>query len=616
MTTPTRVLYATAVDEHPPDSVADAFDVTVASDHEAVVAGVASTDCLVVDDIGLPLSLVASVRTVSSLPIVLYGDGDERFVSDAVSAGISEYVARSRENDAERLATTIAEVVGDRPGTALLQTALDRSPIGTFILDSERRITWANDAVCDYFGLDRADVVGRSKTELLRAEMADVLAPGETFTNDVMVGYDARENIERLELHVQGESVPERWLDYWSIRLTTGDQPSPRVEQFYDITERKRLEAELSSELDALERLYEVSASDRPFREKVTELLEYGAERMDASVGALNQIDGDVQRNVVAVGEDAAAIPPVTPANEAFCRRTVESDGLVAAKNTADEFGDDAAVDRWGAVCYIGGKVVVDGEPFGSLCFMDSEPKSREFSAFDETFVRLLARWVSYELEREQAAAELARENERLERFASVVSHDLRSPLSVATGYMEMAYENGDEEAYERVVNALERMDDIIDDVLAVTRHGGEVTDPTTVDLATLAQNAWDVTEAESATLTAESVTIEGDGDRLQRLFENLFRNAVEHGSATELRVGPLDNEDGFYVEDNGSGIPAEDREQVFDDGFTTSDSGTGFGLAIVKAAAEAHGWEPSVTESDAGGARFEFTPQTSSIYA
>ncbi|RNJ26226.1 PAS domain-containing sensor histidine kinase [Halosegnis longus] len=616
MTAPTRVVYAGTTAESPPEGVTDAFDVEVATEHDAVITAVATADCLVVADIDSPLSLVASVRTVSSLPVVLYGDGDERFVSDAVSVGISEYVARSRDGDAARLATAIADVVADRLGTALLQTALDRSPIGTLILDSERRITWANDAVCDYFGLDRETIVGRSKPELLREDMADVLAPGQTLTRDVLASYDAGEDIERLELHVTGGSVPERWLDYWSIRLTPGDQPSPRVEQFYDITERKRLEAELSSELDALEQLYEVSASDRPFREKVTELLEYGTERMDASIGALNQIDGDVQRNVVAVGDGAASIPTVTPANEAFCRRTVESDGLVAAKNTADEFGDDTAVERWGAVCYIGGKVVVDGEPFGSLCFMDGEPKSREFSAFDETFVRLLARWVSYELEREQAAAELARENERLERFASVVSHDLRSPLSVATGYMQMAYEDGDEDAYERVVNSLERMDDIIDDVLAVTRQGGEVTDPTTVDLAALARSAWEVTDADAATLTADSVTVEGDADRLQRLFENLFRNAVEHGGATEIRVGPLDDEDGFYVEDDGSGIPAEDREQVFDDGFTTSDSGTGFGLAIVKAAAEAHGWEPSVTESASGGARFEFTPRTSSIYA
>ena len=60
----------------------------------------------------------------------------------------------------------------------------------------------------------------------------------------------------------------------------------------------------------------------------------------------------------------------------------------------------------------------------------------------------------------------------------------------------------------------------------------------------------------------------------------------------------------GFAVADDGPGIPADDRDRVFESGYTTGD-GTGLGLAIVKTIAEAHGWTVSVTESDAGGARF-----------
>ncbi|ELZ65445.1 MULTISPECIES: sensor histidine kinase, partial [unclassified Haloferax] len=128
----------------------------------------------------------------------------------------------------------------------------------------------------------------------------------------------------------------------------------------------------------------------------------------------------------------------------------------------------------------------------------------------------------------------------------------------------------------------------------------------------------------------------------------NLFRNAVEHGStgnqtasgdaveqggsccdsdddapadetasaespptdATDeltVRVGPT--ETGFYVADNGPGIPADERDTVFEHGHTTSDSGTGFGLSIVESIIEAHGWDIEVTppEVDLGGARFEF---------
>ena len=69
------------------------------------------------------------------------------------------------------------------------------------------------------------------------------------------------------------------------------------------------------------------------------------------------------------------------------------------------------------------------------------------------------------------------------------------------------------------------------------------------------------------------------------------------------VRVGPLD--DGFYVEDDGPGIPPEERDSVFDRGYTT-DGGTGLGLAVVRRVFEAHEWSVEVGEADCGGARFE----------
>jgi signal transduction histidine kinase len=105
-----------------------------------------------------------------------------------------------------------------------------------------------------------------------------------------------------------------------------------------------------------------------------------------------------------------------------------------------------------------------------------------------------------------------------------------------------------------------------------------------------------------------DDVTVEGDETRLERLFGNLFRNASEHGDADEIRVGLLDS--GFYVADDGTGIPESNRAQVFRGGFSTDRDGTGFGLALVREIAEAHGYDVTVTESDNGGARFEFRPR------
>jgi signal transduction histidine kinase len=90
-------------------------------------------------------------------------------------------------------------------------------------------------------------------------------------------------------------------------------------------------------------------------------------------------------------------------------------------------------------------------------------------------------------------------------------------------------------------------------------------------------------------------------------VLENLFRNAIEHGrSDVTIRVGTLSDETGFYVEDDGPGIPSDTRDEVFEQGYSTADDGTGFGLSIVREIAEAHGWEISATDSAEGGARFE----------
>jgi len=76
--------------------------------------------------------------------------------------------------------------------------------------------------------------------------------------------------------------------------------------------------------------------------------------------------------------------------------------------------------------------------------------------------------------------------------------------------------------------------------------------------------------------------------------------------SAVSITVG--DTDEGFYVADDGPGIPPGDREDVFELGHTTREDGTGFGLAIVETIAEAHGWTVTAGESAAGGARFEVT--------
>ncbi|AKU07514.1 ATP-binding response regulator [Haloferax gibbonsii] len=215
---------------------------------------------------------------------------------------------------------------------------------------------------------------------------------------------------------------------------------------------------------------------------------------------------------------------------------------------------------------------------------------------------------------RRQHEEQLAQQNERLGEFARVLSHDLRNPLSISMGFLDLEREANDSEHLERVATSLTRISDIVNDVLAAARSGRAVIDFAPVSLEAVARRAWNTVETGDATLVVESgATAHADPGRLQRLFENLFRNSVEHGStggrtpALAVRVTASPADETFAVEDDGFGIDAAVAARVFERGFTTSAEGTGFGLDIVRSLAEAHGWTVSVGSAATGGARFEF---------
>jgi len=203
---------------------------------------------------------------------------------------------------------------------------------------------------------------------------------------------------------------------------------------------------------------------------------------------------------------------------------------------------------------------------------------------------------------------ELERQNERLAEFASIVSHDLRNPLQVADGRLELIREDCKSAHIDDVARALDRMDALIADLLTLAQEGEHVDETERVGLANVAKSSWQTVNTEQATLEVGcSRAVRADRSRLRQLLENLYRNAVEHGGDdVTVSVGATDG--GFYVADTGPGIPESDREAVFEAGYSTSAEGTGFGLRTVEQIAEAHGWEITVTESDQGGARFELT--------
>jgi PAS domain S-box-containing protein len=262
--------------------------------------------------------------------------------------------------------------------------------------------------------------------------------------------------------------------------------------------------------------------------------------------------------------------------------------------------------------------------------FIVSETETDAFDATVQNLVELVAQAVTSGLNRVEREADLResrqriqRQNERLDQFASVVSHDLRNPLGVAQLRLNLLKEEIECEHVESIEHSLDRMETMIDDLLTMARADQTVEDGQVeqILLYELAESAWETTRTASATLelaVPDEAVVDGHRSLLRTALENLFRNALDHNDPPlTVRVGLLDAADaptddghrgGFLIEDDGDGIPEDEYDDIFSYGYTTSDEGTGFGLSIVEDVVEAHGWTISIAESDEGGARFEIT--------
>ena len=154
----------------------------------------------------------------------------------------------------------------------------------------------------------------------------------------------------------------------------------------------------------------------------------------------------------------------------------------------------------------------------------------------------------------------------------------------------------------------LSRIEDLAADLAMLARTDDRIGSIESVELDALAMTAWESIQAPWATLDiAESGPLFVDKSTTCQLLENLFSNAIEHaGPEVTIRIGTLPN--GFYVEDDGPGIPPEQRDSVFEWRVTYADNHNGLGLAIVNRIVEAHGWDIEITDGETGGARFEFT--------
>ncbi|WP_435069398.1 PAS domain S-box protein [Haloplanus sp. C73] len=453
---------------------------------------------------------------------------------------------------------------------AFLKQAIDQAGIGIGTYGDDGYATYVNERLAELFGTDREALRQRHL-----AALDPNLDPGrfadywDSFTDGERRIYDT--HIERIDTE---EAVPAEVI---TSRVEIDGQPF-QVNTVRDATDRKRREQDLERFRSAVEHAgHSVLITDT---DGVIEYVNDAFESMSGYSAA------------EAIGRTPALLNSGEH-DEAFYSDLWETilDGDVWQGEVVNERKDGTryVVDQTIA------PITDDGEYSGFVAI------NRDVSELKE-----------YE-------RELEAQNERLKEYGQTVAHDLRNPLALLEAELaqfEMDVDDADEtvdadavqELCTDVGTTVDRMQALIDDLLTMAKQGQRVLDSESTSLENVATDAWDQIDAASATLSVEDTDVEADPDRLRELLANLFRNSVEHaGSDVAVAVRPLDFTAGFAVEDDGPGIPESDRDEVFERGFTTAESGTGFGLAIVEQIAEAHDWSVSVTEGEAGGARFEF---------
>jgi PAS domain S-box-containing protein len=205
-------------------------------------------------------------------------------------------------------------------------------------------------------------------------------------------------------------------------------------------------------------------------------------------------------------------------------------------------------------------------------------------------------------------ARELERRNARIRELERLVAHQIRSPLAAAQGRLVLLRADCESLHLEPLGKAVDRIATILEDSSVLAELRDTVVESEPVSVPDLIAYCWQLIQPSEAALeVVDDVTIRGDPDRLSHLFENLLRNAVEHGGpAVSIRIGRV-GESCIYVEDDGPGIPEEIRERVLDPKRTSVTGDSGLGLLIVTWIAEAHDWEVAITDGRDGGARFEF---------
>ncbi|HEY9221402.1 MAG TPA: ATP-binding protein [Lutibacter sp.] len=226
--------------------------------------------------------------------------------------------------------------------------------------------------------------------------------------------------------------------------------------------------------------------------------------------------------------------------------------------------------------------------------------------------------------QKEQLLQKLKHQNEQLNDYAHLVSHDLKSSLRNLSALLAWVKEDCSEKIGEESVGNLnlmeakiEKMDKFLEDIINYSEIGTTSLKTTTIDLnktITKVMESIHIPQNISIVVKGDLPVLKGDARRLRQVFQNLISNAINFNDKEkgliEIGVEEAENFFTFSIKDNGQGIPQEYHEKIFNT-FTTlgyQEKATGMGLSIVKRVLDLYGGEIWLESEVSKGSIFYFT--------